>query len=201
MAETVVNTLPQRGRGRPRDEEARSRILASALNLLENVGFSSTTMDAIADQAGASKATIYRWWPNKAAVLIEALREAVEHELPFPLTGNLNDDLRLQLQNFVRLLTGQRGRIFKAFIAAAQNDPEVAQAFRNSWIAPRRASAKAVLEVHQKTGALSPRADLDMLLDLIYGPLYFRLLAGHGQLSPDFADGIAEMALRGVCQN
>ena len=64
----------QRGRGRPRDEEARNRILASALALLEDLGFSNVTMDAIAERAAASKATIYRWWPNKAAVLVEALR-------------------------------------------------------------------------------------------------------------------------------
>ncbi len=78
-----------RGRGRPRDEVARSRILEAALEVLELHGFSNATCDAIAERAGASKATIYRWWPNKAAVLIEALREAVALELPFPDTGDV----------------------------------------------------------------------------------------------------------------
>ena len=76
-----------RGPGRPRDAEVKKRILEAAQKLLEDVGFTSSTVDAIADQAGASKATVYRWWPNKASVLIDAFRQAVGEELPFPNTG------------------------------------------------------------------------------------------------------------------
>ncbi len=185
-------------RGRPRDEVARARILKAALELLEEMGFSSTTSDAIAERAGASKATIYRWWPNKAAVLIEALREAVAQELPFPDTGDLRQDVRLQLRNFIKLLTGRWGRIFKAFIAAAQSDAEVAEAFRSAWIKPRRAQAMAVLERHRQKGRLAADTDLELTLDLLYGPLYFRLLAGHGPLTANFAEAIAELALEGL---
>jgi len=131
-------------------------------------------------------------------VLIEALREAVAQELPFPDTSDLREDLRVQLENFVKLLTGRRGRIFKAFIAAAQSDPEVATAFLSVWFQPRRASTKAVLERHQQSGRLAPDLDLDLVLDLLYGPLYFRLLVGHGTLTTADADAIAEMALRGL---
>jgi AcrR family transcriptional regulator len=190
-----------RGRGRPRDEVARARILDAALELLEEVGFQSATTDAIAERAGASKATIYRWWPNKAAVLIEALREAVAQELPFPDTGNLSQDLHLQLQNFVKLLTGRRGRFFKAFIAAAQSEPEVAAAFRSVWVQPRRATSKIVLERHQQSGRLAKHLDLDLVLDLLYGPFYFRLLAGHGTLTADDADAIADLAMHGLLQS
>ena len=187
-----------RGRGRPRDEVARGRILEAALELLEELGFASATTDAIAERAGASKATIYRWWPNKAAVLLEALREAVAQELPFPDTGDLREDIRVQLENFVKLLTGRRGRIFKAFIAAAQSDPEVASAFLSVWIQPRRAKTKVVLERHRQSGRLRADLDLDLVLDLLYGPLYFRLLAGHGELTTAYADSIAELALHGL---
>lgn len=190
-----------RGRGRPRDEVARTRILEAALELLEEVGFSSATTDAIAERAGASKATIYRWWPNKAAVLLEALREAVAQELPFPDTGDLRKDLHVQLQNFVTLLAGRRGRFFKAFIAAAQSDAEVAAAFRSVWMQPRRAATKAVLEQHQQGGRLPKDLDLDLVLDLLYGPLYFRLLAGHATLTAGDADAIAELALQGLLRD
>src|SRR4051794_17680990 len=118
--------LPARGRGRPRDELARERILESALAIVEEVGFTNTTTDAIAERAGASKSTIYRWWPNKAAVVIEALQDQVSQERPFPNTGNLRLDIHQQLQNFIAFLTGRRGRLFMAFIAGAQSDPEVA---------------------------------------------------------------------------
>src|SRR5579875_539326 len=176
----MSETEDHRGRGRPRDAAARKRILQAALELLESHAFSEITTEAIAERAGASKATIYRWWPNKAAVLIEALREAVAQELPFPDTGDVRQDIRVQLENFVKLLTGRRGRIFKAFIAAAQSDPEVAIAFRSVWMQPRRAATKAVLQRHQESGRLPADLDLDLVLDLLYGPLYFRLLVGHG---------------------
>src|SRR4051812_18461955 len=190
--------LYSRARGRPRDEVVKTRILEAALKLLEEQGFANTTMDAVAERAGASKATIYRWWPNKAALLIESLRDEVAHELPFPNTDDLGEDIRLQLRNFVKLLTGRRGRVFKAFIAAAQSDPEVAAAFRSTWIKPRRIEAKKTLERHQDQGRLPKTVDLDLMLDLIYGPLYFRLLAGHDPLSPAFADSVAELAIRGL---
>jgi len=195
--DTPEVTVP-RGRGRPRDEEAKERILAAALEAVEELGFSTASIDAIADRAGASKATIYRWWPNKAALLIEALRDEVAHEVPFPSTGDLHEDIRLQLRNFIRLLTGRRGRLFKAFISAAQNDDEVAMAFRSVWIAPRRLEAKRVLEGHLHTGQLPEDADLDLILDMLYGPLYFRLLAGHAGLCDKVADSIASVALRGI---
>lgn len=187
-----------KGRGRPRDEDARLRILEAALELLEQSGFGNITTDAIAERAGASKATIYRWWPNKEAVLLEALREAVAQELPFPDTGNLEDDIRIQLRNFVTLLTGPRGRSFAGFIGAAQSDPEIAESFRTVWIEPRRQQAKDVLRKHQEKGALSTDVDLGQLLDLLYGPFYFRLLAGHQPLGGGFADAIAGLALQGL---
>ncbi len=188
-----------RGRGRPRDEEARRRILEAALALVEDVGFTNATTDSIAERAGASKSTIYRWWPNKAAVLIDALREQVALEQPFPITDDVRDDLIVQLQNFIELLASNgRGRLFKAFIAAAQSDPEVADAFRHHWIQPRRAEAKAVLEHHQANGGLREGLDLGGVLDMIYGPIYFRLLAGHCSLTADFAREVTEMALRGI---
>lgn len=190
-----------RSRGRPRDEIARRRILESALDLVEEVGFANATTDAIAERAGASKATIYRWWSNKAAVLVEALREQVAQELPFPDTGDLRKDVEIQLQNFIKFLTGKRGRVFKAFIAAAQSDPEVAEAFRAFWIQPRRTEASKVLRTHQGAARMKQVSDVGTVLDLIYGPIYFRLLAGHAPLTPEFARQITELALSGLTAN
>ncbi|HEX4164150.1 MAG TPA: TetR/AcrR family transcriptional regulator [Bryobacteraceae bacterium] len=190
--------IAPRGRGRPRDEEARARILDATLQVLENTCFPNATVDAIAERAGVSKATIYRWWPNKAAVFIEALREATAQELPFPDTGDLEQDVNLQLQNFVKLLTGPRGRTFKAFIAAAQSDPEVAEAYRELWIKPRRVLTRERLKRHQRAGRMVGNVDLEALLDVLYGGFYFRLMAGHGDLSPAFADEAAKIALQGL---
>ena len=189
-----------RGRGRPRSEVSRQRILDAALEILQISGFTSSTTDSIAERAGASKATIYRWWPTKASLLAEALREAVAQEVPFPETGDLATDIELQLQNFISLLNGRLGRAFKAFVGAAQSDPEVAAAFLEDWVKPRRKEAKTVLEHYQVTGQIASQVDLDLVLDLIYGPLYFRLLSGYGALTPEYARQITCFALNGLAQ-
>jgi AcrR family transcriptional regulator len=189
--------LNHRGPGRPRCEVTKSRILEAALELLEETAFGEITTDAIAERAVASKATIYRWWSNKEEVLIEALREAVAQELPFPNTGNLREDIRVQLRNFIKLLTGRRGRIFKAFIAAAQSDPEVAQVFERVWRKPRRAAAKAVLE-HHRGSDLRENTDLDLAMDVLYGPLYYRLLVGHLPLSEKYAEALTDFVIAAI---
>lgn len=189
--------LNHRARGRPRDEVARARILEAALELVEDLGFANTTTDAIAERACASKSTIYRWWPSKAAVLMEALREAVAQELPFPDTGDLREDIRLQLRNFVKLLTGRHGRVFKAFVAAAQNDPEIAKTFRAVWMRPRREAAKAAFERHRGR-ELDQEVDLEFVMDVLYGPIYFRLLAGHRPLTEKLADRLTDVVLEGI---
>src|SRR3954454_1079771 len=187
-----------RGRGRPRSEVSRQRILDAALETLQVSGFTCSTTDSIAERAGASKATIYRWWPSKASLLAEALREAVAHDMPFPETGDLATDIELQLQNFIGLLNGRLGRAFKAFVGAAQSDPEVAAAFLEEWVKPRRKEAKTVLEHYQVSGQIAADVDLDLVLDLLYGPLYFRLLSGYGALTPEYAKQITSFALNGL---
>src|SRR5258708_6902786 len=97
-------TLAAKGPGRPRDEEVRKRILASAAQLLQAKAFDEITVDAIAEGSGSCKATVYRWWPNKAAVLIEAFRETVARELPKPDTGDFRADVRQQLRNFTKII-------------------------------------------------------------------------------------------------
>jgi AcrR family transcriptional regulator len=188
-----------RGRGRPRDEEARTRILQASLEALEELGYPGITCDAIAERAGASKATIYRWWPHKEAVMLEALRESVAQELPFPNSGSLRQDIRIQLHNFVELLTGARGRVFKGMIAAAQSDPRVAEAFCNIWVAPRREFARAGIARYRDD--LRPGVDLNSVLDALYGPMYYRLLIGHEPLTVEFADQVADLVLAGIAKH
>jgi AcrR family transcriptional regulator len=192
--ETTDDAL--RGRGRPRDEEARARILEGSLKALEDLGYPGVTCEAIAERAGASKATIYRWWPHKEAVMLEALRESVAQELPFPDSGSLKEDIRIQLQNFVKLLKGRRGRVFKGLIAAAQSDPKVAEAFLSIWVAPRREFAIRGIERYQSE--LRSDVNLQTMLDALYGPLYYRLLISHQPLTIEFANEVTELIWAGL---
>lgn len=198
---TTQNGEIVRGRGRPRDEDARQRILSASLELLEEAGFPQVTAEAIAERAGVSKATVYRWWPNKAAVVIEAFRQAFEPELPFPDSGSFHDDLQTQIRHFARVLSGRGGRMLVAFVVAARNDPEVAQAFRSIWGEPRRAQAREVLKRRQQRGQLRAGVDLDLVLDVLYGPLYYRLVVKNEPPSQKYAEALVELALQGLTED
>jgi AcrR family transcriptional regulator len=174
--------------------------LKAALELLEQTGFADVTIDAIAERAKVGKATVYRWWPDKAAVVIEAFRETVAPQLPFPETGSFRDDIRAQLRSFASVLAGSAGRMLIEFIVAARTDPEVAKAFKTIWADPRRAEAKQVLKRHQRRGQLRTDADLDLVLDALYGPLYFRLLAKNETPGPKYADAIVDLLLPGLVE-
>jgi len=188
----------RRGRGRPRDQDARRRILRAALDLMKQTAFAQVTAEAIAERAGTGKATIYRWWPNKAAVVIEAFREAIIPELPLRDTGSLRDDLTAQVRNFARVLSGPGGRMLRSFVVAARSDPEVAAAFRSIWSDPRRTEAKQMLRRKQAAGQLREDADLDLVLDSLYGPLYYRFLVKNEPPSQKYAEALAELVIRGL---
>jgi AcrR family transcriptional regulator len=191
----------ERGRGRPRDEAARRRILQAALDLMDETAFTQVTMEAIAERAGASKTTVYRWWPNKAQLAIEAFREAVAPELPLRDTGSLRNDLTMQMQNFARVLSGRGGRMLRSFLVAARCDPEVAEAFRSIWSDPRRAEAKSMLRQKQATGQLRQDADLDLVIDSLYGPLYYRFLVKNELPSQKYAESLAALVIQGLADS
>jgi AcrR family transcriptional regulator len=190
----------ERGRGRPRDEATRRRILKAALDLMDESAFMQMTMEAIAERAGASKTTVYRWWPNKAALAIEAFREAVAPELPLHDTASLRQDLTTQMQNFARVLSGRGGRMLRSFLVAARCDPEVAEAFRSFWSDPRRAEAKQMLRQKQSNGQLRRDADLDLVLDSLYGPLYYRFLVKNELPSQKYAESLAALVIQGLAE-
>ncbi len=180
--------------GRPRDEGARRKILTAALHLLQTESFTKVTCEGIAAQAGVGKATVYRWWPNKAAVMIEAFREMVAPEIPFPDTGSFEDDIRMQIKQFTRMLMGPRGRMLIAIVAAAQSDPIVAAALSEYWIQPRRAEAKAALLRKQQWQDSCHNVDAELVLDVLYGPLYYRLMTAL-PLSDAYAKSLTDMIL------
>ena len=198
MIRTEKREAAARGPGRPRDEDARKRILNAALELVEEQGFATVTADAIAERAAASKATLYRWWPNKAAMVIEAFREAVEPEVPLADTGCFRADITTQVRNFAKLLSGRGGRMLTAFAVAARSDPEVAEAFRTIWSNPRRAQARELLRRSQQRRQMRGDVDLDLVLDALYGPLYYRLLVKNDPPSARYAEALVDVVLRGL---
>jgi AcrR family transcriptional regulator len=187
--------LLRRRPGRPRSEHARQAILRSTLKLLQDGGFADFSMEAVAAAADVGKATIYRWWPTKAALIVDAFACSAAEELRFPDTGSVLSDMRLQMNQLVRVLRARRGRIVSAVIAGGQRDPDLLAAFRERFMKPRRQEAYETLRRGISRGELPGGTDLDLVLDCLYGPIYLRFLLRHQALSENFVDEVCGKVL------
>jgi len=198
VARAAGPEAPQRGR--PRSEKARKAILDAAAELLLDRGMSGVSMDAVAEQAGVSKATIYRWWPSKEALALDALYTEWDTTGPAPRdTGTLRGDLLSLLRPWARIAGRQpHARVIAALLSEAQSDPAFGEEYRHRVVEPRRASAKAVFVRAAARGEISADTKTDVALDLIYGPLYHRLLQGHAKLNDRFVQDVVDMVLRGL---
>jgi AcrR family transcriptional regulator len=192
------NDLEARPPGRPRSERARRAILQAANELLEGEGFAAVTVEAIAERAGVSKATVYRWWPNKAAVMMDGFLSTVSSEVPFPHTGHAREDIRIHMRRLTEAFGGRIGRTVAALIAEGQANPELAEALRSRWLSVRRAEAREILELGIERGELREDLDLEVAVDVLYGPIYYRMLVGHALLGEDFADALADHIFAGL---
>jgi AcrR family transcriptional regulator len=184
--------------GRPRSESAHRAIPAAANRLLAREGFHDLSVEAIAAEAGVSKATIYRWWPNKAAVVMDAFLAAVGPQLSFPPDVPARESVRAQMRTLVDLFEQGTGQTIAALLGEAQADPDLAEAFRVRWIANRRVIAREILARGVGNGELRPDSDLEVALDSLYGALYFRLLVGHLPLTHGFVDHLVDQVFAGL---
>jgi AcrR family transcriptional regulator len=190
--------LDKRPPGTPRSPECHEAILHAALTLLEEVGFAALTMEGIAARAECGKTTIYRRWPNKASVVMDAFLASTTPEVEFRDTGSVREDFRRQLRSVVRVLTGPRGRLISALIASGQMDAELGEAYLARWQTIQRTEARQALERGIARGELSKEADLELMLDALYGPLYYRLLIKHAPLTQSYADALVELVFAGL---
>jgi len=188
----------KRAPGRPRSEDARKAILRSTLKLLQETGFPDLSIEAIAAHADVGKATVYRWWPNKASLVAEAFSHSADEELRFPNTGSVRDDVRIQMKHLVRVLRGRRGRIVAALIGGGQSDPELIEAFRDRFMLPRRQEAYQTLRRGIARRELPEDLDLDLTLDTLYGSLYMRFLIRQTGLTEDYVDEVVALVMDGA---
>jgi AcrR family transcriptional regulator len=184
--------------GRPRSEPARKAIYRSTLRLLRRTGFSELTIEAIAADANVGKATVYRWWPNKGALVVDAFASSAEHQLHFPDTGSVFRDMSLQMSQFLGILRSPRGRIVAELLGAGQSEPELLAAFRERFLRPRRQEAYKTLRRGIERGELPRELDLDLVLDTLYGAIYMRFLIRHDELSENYIRQVCGLVLGGV---
>ena len=184
--------------GRPRSEQARQAILRSTLRILGQSGFSDLTIEDVADHAGVGKATVYRWWPNKGALIADAFASNTTRKLRFPDTGSVFSDMSRQMRQLVKMFRSPRGRIVSAILAAGQSDRDLIAAFRDRFLWPRRQEAYATLRRGIRRGELRKDIDPDLVLDSLYGPIYMRFLIRHDRLTPEFVDRLCALVLGGA---
>ena len=197
-----ANGQLERGRssGRPRSEAARRAILRAALDLVLEHGLAQMTMDQVAARAGVSKATIYRWWRSKPELTLDALYADWESVRPLPReTGTLRGDLLALIRPWIRLVTSTgSSRVLAALINEAQRDPYFAARYRARLVQPRRDRAQAIFEAAIERDELPPGTNLELAVDLLYGPLYHRLLHRHAALDERFAAEVVDTVVAGL---
>jgi AcrR family transcriptional regulator len=193
-----TSTKEPRRPGRPRSDDARRAILKSTLKLADRYGFHELSMEGIAAEAGVSKATVYRWWPNKAELVFDAFLSVVEPQLLFRHDLPIREALRTQMIHLSRLFSGKVGSVLSTVIGAGQSEPEMLAAFRRRWIEPRRNEARALLQEAMDRGEIVPTFKPDTILDVLYGAIYFRLLIGRDKLSDQDVDVVLNMVFPGL---
>ena len=201
MADPGLESKKTSHGGRPRSKEVHDAILQTTYDLVVRDGFRRLSVEAIAATAGVSKATIYRRWPNKAAVVMDAFTLKVGSGSLFPNASSPTESMRLQMHAMARSFRGCDGTLVKSLLAEAQFDPELAKAFRQRWTMPRRKLGIAVVREAIRTGEMPPDTNPDDVIDILYAPIYYRLQIGTGPLSSAYVEGIFRRAMKGLGQN
>lgn len=184
-------------RGRPRSELCHASILDSVLSLLEREGYGALTIEGVARHAKVGKQSIYRRWRSKAELVLEAYASHVETKVPIPDRGSLHEDLLTFLGSAFRRLNRTSGSIMRGLMADGVHDADFNRLLRDVFILKRRQSVGQILARGLVRGELRADTDIDLMLDLLFGPIWYRLLSQHGKLDMVFAAGLCDALLRG----
>lgn len=170
----------KKARGRQRSSKSQEAILAATAELLMQKPLREITIEAIASKAGVGKVTIYRRWPTKAYVALDAFRRILARNIPVSDTGNIRTDLTTLLRYSLDLAAMPEGKIVGQFLAETQDDPQFALLFRDKVVRPRRDAIGELLDRAAKRGEINSNVDKDFIIDLLYAPLIFRNMVGSG---------------------
>ena len=194
---TQQTTPPTPRRGRPRSEKAHEAILDAAAELLLARGLGAVSMDAVAERASVSKATIYRWWPTKETLALDALYHEWDTARPsLPDTGSLRSDLLALVRPWIRVVRKRPyARVVAALVEETHTDPEFAKLYHERFVNPRRDPARAILRRAIERHQIRADTDIEVALDLLYGALFHRLLHAHAPLSDSFVEDVVDATL------
>ena len=186
--------VEKKSTGRPRSQRTEKAILHAAGQLLAESGLAAMTMEGVAARAGVGKASIYRRWPSKGALAFDATLDEYLTGQPTRDTGSLEGDLLATARDWIRSVKRSPwGRTLKGLIAEVQSDPSLADAWRERFVGQVRRRRRPIVERAIARGEIPAASDPELILDMLYGPLYHRFLHGHLPLNDAFAIGVSGM--------
>ena len=186
-------------RGRPASTGAISheKILDAVQEILQDKTVRDLTMEEVAKRAGVGKPTIYKWWPSKTALVLDLFEERMVPSLAVPHASTAEEAIRGQVKELIRLLNGFFGKVARELIAEGQSDPNVLREYQERYVSKRRAFTREAIEKAKATGEFRRDVDAEELIDMIYGPIYYRLMLGHQPLTAAFGNKLVDDVL--VC--
>jgi AcrR family transcriptional regulator len=193
-----AESAPERQMGRPRDERTDRAILEATRALMAEVGVYEFRTADLAARAGVGKGAIYRRYGSKDELVTAAIASLVSEEIVVPDTGSTRNDLLVLMREAVEVYRGSgAGRLMPNLVGAMAQKPTLAKAVREGFLAGRRAALSEVLTRGIERGDLRPDLDVELALDVLGGPLFYRLLITGGPIDERLAEGVADLVLRG----
>jgi AcrR family transcriptional regulator len=195
---SVGNRKPDKRKpGRPRSASAiaHDRILDAVFELLQTQSVRDLQIQEVCRRASVSKPTIYKWWPSKAAMVMAMFEQRMVRRLPSIERLSAEQLIRVAVPGLIRLFNGPFGKVAAEMIAAGQSEPKVLREFRDRYVLKRRKVAVNALEDAYASGEMKRSVNPELLLDLIFGPIYFRLLVKHQPLNQAFGRELMDYVL------
>jgi len=184
--------------GRPRSQTARRAVLDSTRALIQKGGYAAATIDAISARSGVAKTTIYRWWPNRPSLIVDLLMEMAGMSVPVPSGPDPLKAVRDEMRGIAAASDGLIGRLLTSLVGEAQRDPAIRTALLNGLFHPRSAATGKTIREAQTAGLLRKDLPPPVIVDLLVGPLFYRMLIGHQPLDDAFAAQVFRAVMSGI---
>lgn len=194
--ENKLKVVPSTKKGRPRSQKSKNAILKATNSLLLHMSVQELSIEAIAKKAKVGKTTIYRWWPNKTAVVMDALISQPGIQSPLPTPKNNAEAVILQLDKLIRMLDGANGETIAQLFSEAQADEKAQSIFAKTFLTPLLDAIEFSIEEGQKSKEFRSSLDTKLAVDLVCGPIFFRLMSRPADLNENFRDAYPKEAVR-----
>ncbi|KAF1075019.1 putative HTH-type transcriptional regulator [Halodesulfovibrio sp. MK-HDV] len=182
--------------GRPRSEKSQEAVIKATHELLHEQGGAGLTIEAIARRANVGKPTIYRWWPTLADIVLEAVLLQAATKIMVIHFESLQKTLSQFLKQSMKTITDGDGAHLRFLMAHAQKDEDFRKRFRDNFTAQRRTVLRSIFLQAMERGRISPEQNLEMLIDIVFGTMWYRLLIGHAPMDESFADELTEVVIK-----